>query len=170
MNINKNIINKYNIYDEISNYKNIFFLERKCFSSSRPSILSSIIFQEKEINRYNDDLYKLFDKLSNKNINIISGDYHLISNMDIYNSNNKICSIKNVGAINTCVDILGSNLFIDSKKYYSKNEEIKYRNGFIYINYKKDNINLKNVINTNTNFIFNIINNIITGIKLIKVN
>jgi hypothetical protein len=167
--LSKDIINKNNIYDKIRNYDNIIFLERKCFSSYRPALLSSIIFQEKEVNRNNDDLYKLFDKLyhSKKNINIyvISGDYHIISNMDIYKSNNKICSVKNVGAINTCVDILSSNLFIDSKKYFSKNEEIRYRNGFIYINYKNDNINLKNVMNSKTNIFFNIFNYIITGIK-----
>ena len=173
--INSDIINKYNIYDNIKNYKNIFFLERKCFSSSKPSILSGIIFQEKEINRNNDDLYKLFDKLCNKdininiNINIISGDIHIISNMDIYNKklNYKICSVKNVGAINTCVNIFSSNLFIDSKKYYSKNEEIIYKNGFIYVNYKTDKINLKNIMNSKTNIVFNIINNIITGIKFV---
>ncbi len=89
--------------------------------------------------------------------------------MDIYNKkfNYKICSVKNVGAINTCVDILSSNLFIDSKKYYSKNEEIRYKNGFIYINYKNDNINLINVMNSKTNIFFNIFNNIITGIKFV---
>lgn len=170
--LNKDIIKKYNIYDNIRNYKNIFFLERKCFSSSKPSILSSILFQEKEINRNNDDLYKIFEKLHNKNIIIISGDYHIISNMDIYKSNNKICSVKNVGAINTCVDIFSSNLFLDSKKYIAKNEEINYRNGFIYINYKnkkdkKDKLNITNVMNTNTNLIYNIVNNIITGIKFV---
>jgi len=171
--LNNNIINKYNIYDKIRNYDNIIFLERKCFSSSKSTLLSSIIFQEKEINRDNDDLYSLFNKLyhSKKNVNInitiISGDYHIISNMDIYKSNNKICSVKNVGAINTCVDIFGANLFIDSKKYYSNNEEIIYRNGFIYINYKKNKINIKNVINKNTNIIFNLINNIITVIKFL---
>jgi len=166
--INKNIIDKYNIYNEIRNYKNIFFLERKCFSSSRPSILSSLIFQEKEINKDNDDLYSLFHRLNNKNnIYVISGDYHIISTMDIYKSNNKICSVKTVGAINTCVNIFGVDLFINSKKYDSKNEEIIYKNGFIYINYKKDKINVKNVINSKTNIIFNIINNIITAIKFL---
>jgi hypothetical protein len=167
--LNNNIIKKYNIYDNIKNYKNIFFLERKCFSSSKPSILSNILFQEKEIYRNNDDLYKIFEKLHNKNINIISGDYHIISNMDIYKSSNKICSVKNVGAINTCVDIFSNNLFLDSKKYASKNEEINYRNGFIYIIYKnkKDNINITNIVNTKTNLIYNIINNIITGIKFV---
>ena len=169
--INSKIINKYNIYDNIKNYKNIFFLERKCFSSSKPSILSGIIFQEKEINRDNDDLYKLFDKLYKKdiNINIISGDYHFISSMDIYNKkfDYKICSIKNVGAINTCVNIFGVNLFLDSKNHDSKNEEIIYKNGFIYVNYKTDNINLKNIINSKTNMFFNVINNIITGIKFV---
>jgi len=166
--INNDIIKKYNIYDEIRNYKNIFFLERKCFSSSRPSILSALIFQQKEINKDNDDLYSLFDKLyHNKNITIISGDYHIISTMDIYKSNNKICSVKNVGAINTCVNIFGIDLFIDSKKYDSKNEEVIYKNGFIYVNYKNDKINIKNVINTKTNLIYNIINNIITGIKFV---
>jgi hypothetical protein len=169
--INNQIINKYNIYDKIRNYDNIIFLERKCFSSSKPTLLSSIIFQEKEINRNNDYLYSLFDILyhSKKDINIyvISGDYHIISNIDIYKSGNKICCLKNVGAINTCVDIFSNDLFIDSKKYYSKNEEIKYRNGFIYINYKKDNINLENVMNSKTNMVFNVINNIITGIKFL---
>jgi hypothetical protein len=169
--LSNNIINKYNIYDKTRNYDNIFFLERKCFSSSKPALLSSILFQEKEINRNNDDLYSLFDKLyyskKNININVISGDYHIISNIDIHKSGNKICSVKNVGAINTCVDIFTNDLFIDSKKYYSKNEEIKYRNGFIYINYKKDNINLENVMNSKTNMVFNVINNIITGIKFV---
>ena len=168
--LNNDIINKYNIYDNIKNYKNIFFLERKCFSSSKPTLLSSIIFTEKEINRDNDDFYKLLNKLYyNKNINIISGDNHIISNLDIYNKkfDYKICSVKNVGAINTCVDILGANLFIDSKYYYSKNEEIINRNGFIYINYKNDKINIKNVINSKTNIIFNVINNIITAIKFL---
>jgi len=169
--LDNDTINKYNIYEKISKYNNIFFLERKCFSSSKPNLLSSIIFQKKEINRDNDDLYSLFDKLyhTKKNINIyvISGDYHIISNIDIYKSNNKICSVKNVGAINTCVDIFGANLFIDSIKYYSKNEEIKYRNGFIYINYKNNNINLKNIINNKTDIFFNVINNVITGIKFV---
>jgi hypothetical protein len=87
--------------------------------------------------------------------------------MDIYKSNNKICSVKTVGAINTCVNIFGVDLFINSKKYDSKNEEIIYKNGFIYINYKKDKINVKNVINSKTNIIFNIINNIITAIKFL---
>jgi hypothetical protein len=171
--LNSDTINKYNIYNNIKQYKNIFFLERKCFSSSKPTLLSSIIFQEKEINNNNNYLYELFDSLyHNKKdviINVISGDYHIISNMDIYNKkfNNKICSIKNVGAINTCVDIFSSNLFLDSKNYVSKNEDIKYRNGFIYINYKKDEIIIKSVMNTRTNLIYNIINNIITGIKLV---
>jgi len=167
---NSETINKYNIYDNIKNYKNIFFLERKCFSSSKPTLLSSIIFQEKEINRDNDDFYKLLNKIYyNKNINIISGDYHIISNMDIYDKkfDYKICSVKNVGAINTCVDIFGAKLFIDSKNYVNKNEEIKYRNGFIYINYKNDKINIKNIMNTKTNLIYNIINNIITAIKFL---
>jgi len=167
---NSETINKYNIYDNIKNYKNIFFLERKCFSSSKPTLLSSIIFQEKEINRDNDDFYKLLNKIYyNKNINIISGDYHIISNMDIYDKkfDYKICSVKNVGAINTCVDIFGAKLFIDSKYYNSKNEEIIYRNGFIYINYKKNKLNIKNVINNKTNIIFNMINNIITTIKFL---
>jgi hypothetical protein len=165
--LNNDVINKYNIYDKIRNYKNIIFLERKCFSSSKPTILSSIIFQEKEINRDNDNLYKLFNKLSNKNIYVLSGDYHIISNMDIYKSNNKICSVKNIGAINTCVDIFGNNLFLDSNNYISKNENIKYRNGFISINYKNDKINIKSVYNNKTNIIFNIINNFITGIKFV---
>ena len=170
--INSDIINKYNIYDNIKNYKNIFFLERKCFSSSKPSILSGIIFKEKEINRDNDNFYKFLNKIYyNKNINIISGDYHIISSMDIYDKkfDYKICSVKNVGAINTCVDIFSNNLFLDSKKYASKNEEINYRNGFIYIIYKnkKDNINITNIVNTKTNLIYNIINNIITGIKFV---
>jgi len=169
---NINTINKYNIYDKIRNYDNIIFLERKCFSSSRPTLISNIIFQEKEINRNNDNLYSLFNKLyhikKDSNIYVISGDYHIISNMDIYKSNKKICSVKNVGAINTCVDIFSNNLFLDSKYYDSKNEEIKYRNGFIYIKYKNDNINLKNVMNSKTNMFFNVINNIITGIKIVK--
>ncbi len=171
--LNNDIINKYNIYDNIKEFKNIIFLERKCFSSSRPTLLSSIIFQEKEININNDNLYKLFNKLyynkKDVNINILSGDYHIISNMDIYNKkfDYKICSLKNVGAINTCVDIFSSNLFLDSKDYVSKNEEIKYRNGFIYINYKNDKINIKNIMNTKTNLIYNIINNIITAVKLV---
>jgi hypothetical protein len=165
--INNDIIKKYNIYDKIRNYKNIIFLERKCFSSSRPTILSSIIFQEKEINKDNDDLYELFDRLNNKNIYILSGDYHIISTMDIYKSKNKICSVKNVGAINTCINIFGVDLFIDSKKYVAKNEEINYRNGFIYVIYKNDNINLKNIMNTKTNFIYNTVNNIITAINFV---
>jgi hypothetical protein len=167
--LNNNIINKYNIYDRIRNYDNIIFLERKCFSNSRSSILSTLIFQEKEINKNNDDLYGLFDRLNNKNINIISGDYHIISTMDIYNkkSNSKICSVKNVGAINTCVNIFGIDLFIDSKKYDSKNEEVIYKNGFIYVNYKKDKINIVNIINTKTNLFYNTINNIITAIKFV---
>jgi len=168
--INNNIIKKYNIYDKIRNYKNIIFLERKCFSSSRPSILSSIIFQEKEIIKDNDDLYSLFDKLyHNKNITIISGDNHIISTMDIHNKkfNHKICSIKNVGAINTCVDMFDINLFLDSKKYDSKNEEVIYKNGFIYVKYKNNKINIKNIMNTKTNFIYNTVNNIITAIKFV---
>ena len=171
--INNHLINKYNIYDNIKEFKNIIFLERKCFSSSRPTLLSSIIFQEKEINRNNDDLYNLFNRLyHNKkdvNITIISGDYHIISNIDIYNKkfDYKICSLKNVGAINTCVDIFGNKLFLDSKNFGSKNEEIKYRNGFIYINYKNHKINIKSVLNIKTNLFYNIINNIITGIKFV---
>jgi len=165
--VNNDMINKYNIYNKIRKYDNIFFLEKKCFSSSKPTIISSIIFQEKEINRDNDDLYKLFNKLLNKNIYVLSGDYHIISNMDVYKSNNKICSIKNVGAINTCVDIFGTNLFIDSKKYYSKNEEIKYKNGFLYINYKNNKIKIKSVINKKTNIFYNIVNNFITGVKFV---
>jgi hypothetical protein len=165
--INNDIIKKYNIYDKIRNYKNIIFLERKCFSSSRPSILSSIIFQEKEIIKDNDDLYELFDRLNNKNINIISGDFHIISTMDIYKSNNKICCVKNVGAINTCVNIFSVDLFIDSKKYDSENQEVIYKNGFIYVKYKNNKINIKNIMNTKTNFIYNTVNNIITAIKFV---
>ncbi len=168
--INNHLINKYNIYDNIKNYNNIFFLERKCFSSSKPTLLSSIIFKEKEINRDNDNFYKFLNKIYyNKNINIISGDYHIISSMDIYDKkfDYKICSVKNVGAINTCVDIFGANLFIDSKYYDSRNKEIIYKNGYIYIYYKNNKINIKNMINSKTNMIFNVINNIITAIKFL---
>ena len=166
--INNDIIKKYNIYENIKNYKNIFFLERKCFTSSSPSLISNLIFQEKELIINNDNLYKILEKLHNKNIYILSGDYHIISSMDIYNkSNNKICSVKNIGAINTCVDIFKTDIFLTSNVYTNEHKEIVNRNGFININYKNNKLIFTNLINNKTNIIFNIINNIITGIKFV---
>ena len=88
--------------------------------------------------------------------------------MDIYNKlNNKICSVKNIGAINTCVDIFKTKLFLTSNIYTNKNEEIINKNGFINISYKNNKLILQENINKETNLIFNIINNIFTAIKFI---
>jgi hypothetical protein len=162
------IIKKYEIYKKIKEYKNIIFLERKVFISKKTSLLIQIIYQEKDKLINNDNFYNMINKLNkNKNIYILSGDEHYIASFDIYKDKNKICNIKNIGAINTCVYIQYVNLFLTTTKYYSENKEIIKKNGFININYKNNKLIIKEIINPKTNIIFNTINTVYSGLKFL---
>jgi hypothetical protein len=165
--MNDKIIKKYKIYKKIKEYKNIIFLDRKISISKETSKLSDIIYNQKKnkiIN--NDNFYNMINKLENKNIYVLSGNDHFISSMDIYKNDYKICNVKNVGAINTCVYINKINLFLSTDDYYYvKNKKIIKKNGFIKINYKNNNLIVKQVINNKTNLIFNLINTVYTGVK-----
>jgi hypothetical protein len=164
-----NIIKKYKIYEKIKKYKNIIFLERKIFLSFDTDLLSKIIYDSgKNLIINNDNFYYMINKLNknrNKNIYVLSGDLHTITSSDIFKDNNKICTIKCIGAINS-VKALGSvNLFLSSRKYHLKNKEIIKKNSFININYKNNNLIIKQTINNKTNIIFNTINTVYLGLK-----
>jgi hypothetical protein len=162
------IIKKYEIYEKIKEYTNIIFLERKGFTSTKTSLLSRLIYQEKNEIINNDNFYNMINKLNkNKKIYVLSGDKHFLSSLDIYDDDYKICNVKNIGAINTCVFIQYVNLFLTSTKYSFKNEEIIKKNGFININYKYSNLIIKEIINPKTNIIFNTMNSIYSGFKFL---
>jgi hypothetical protein len=164
------IIKKYKIYEKIKEYKNIIFVERKGFTSIKTSLLTQIIYQEKDKIINNDNFYNMINKLNkneNKNIYILSGDKHFILSLDIYKDKHKICNVKNIGPINTCVNTQYVNLFLTTTKYYSENKEIIKKNGFINIKYKNNKLIIKEIINSKTNIIFNSINTIYSGLKFL---
>jgi hypothetical protein len=108
-----------------------------------------------------------FNINGNKNIYVLSGDIHLIASLDVYKDDNKICAIKCIGSINSCVIIGYVNLFLSSSNYHLKNKEIIKKNGFININYKNNNLIIKEIINDKTNIIFNTINTVYSGLKFL---
>lgn len=62
------IIKKYEIYEKIKEYKNIFFLEKKGFTSTKTSFLTKLIYQEKEKIINNDNFFNMINKLNKKKI------------------------------------------------------------------------------------------------------
>jgi hypothetical protein len=165
------IIKKYLIYKKIKKYKNIIFLERKICLSINTDTLTKIIYDnDKNLKINNDNLYNMINKFNingNKNIYVLSGDIHLIASLDVYKDDNKICAIKCIGSINSCVIIGYVNLFLSSSNYHLKNKEIIKKNGFININYKNNNLIIKEIINDKTNIIFNTINTVYSGLKFL---
>ncbi len=162
--MNDKIIKKYKIDKKIKEYKNIIFLERKMSISKETSKLSDIIYNEKNKIINNDNFYNMINKI-NKNIYVLSGNEHVISSIEIYKDDYKICNVKNIGAINTCVDINKINLFLSTDDYYIKNKKIIKKNGFINISYYNNNLIVKHIINNKTNLIFNLINTVYSGLK-----
>lgn len=161
---------KYNYLDWVKKYNNIIFLNRKCISSVKNSKLNQIVFKTEEYELYDIDYLlkiKLKPGYSNKEIYVLCGDYHMKNTLEYTYKGKKLLTIKNVGAINTVIDIFKVDFILKTALPEIKLKESTIKqNGFIDISYKtvkKNNkIEVKDIINKK-NILYHLANSIVSA-------
>jgi hypothetical protein len=140
---------KNNYLQYVKRNKNIIFLNRKCIGSVKNSMLNQVIFKNPPIENYNIDyMLKLGIKYPKKNIYVLCGDYHMKNSLKYFKNQRQILEIKNVGAINTVVDIFSVNFILESKiSDITLQSDTTMQNGFVSINYENKKIRIEDIIN-----------------------
>jgi hypothetical protein len=167
----KELFEDYNYLQYIKKYDNIIFLNRKCAGTVKNGLLNQLVFKCDPIESVDIDFLleiKSNKKYLDKKIFILCGDYHMKNTLKYYKDKNKLLTIKNVGAINTVIDIFGVNFIPNSSiKGIELESETIRQNGFVSINYSNGKIKVKDIINKK-NILFHLMNSIVSAKEFIS--